>query len=194
MLEKLMEIIDKEVVNSLEEYRKMKLNMVGTNPKGRSRQTEKEIPDYLHAGILTAMQMKLQAIELRKKAEELDKEANDTLMPNMIVAAVKTITLDNIGQVTYREGRKNSSKWPEADLKAEALIMGFKAEDIRQAWPEKVDPKEKLMELGYGEKRVKELWKAVEVVPKQEKGDPTIAFTPWKTYQEKVSKINAKKN
>lgn len=179
MLDKLMQIIDNEVASTLEEYRSKNIPMVGTNPKGRSTSTEKEIPEFLRAGIITAAQMRLQAIELRKKADALEEKANSTLLPNMVVAAVKTITLDGIGQVQYKEGRKNSPKYPEDELKKQALVMGFSAEDIRQAWPEKVDAKEKLVELGYEEKKVKELWKTVEVPPKQEKGDPSIAFVPW---------------
>lgn len=192
MLEKLMTLINQEITNTLEDYRNKKIEMVGTNPKGKSIHIEKKIPDYLCAGILTAAQMRLQAIELRKKADQLETDANNTLMPNMIVAAVKTITLEGIGQVVYREGSKNKPKYPEDELKAQALAMSFKAEDIKQAWPGKVNPQEKLRELGYDDKKIKELWKAVEIPPKQEKGDPTIAFTPWENMKIRRGDVDEK--
>ena len=185
MLDSLMQLIDEEISKALEAYKSSEIKMVGTNPKGRSITVEKEIPEYLQPGIATGIQMRLQAVELYKKAEEMETKANDLLMPNLVVAAVKTITLDNIGQITYKEGRRNSSTYPVDRIKAEGLVLGFTADDIAKAFPAKVDPKAVLKELGYTDKQIKELWLAAEKKPDKEKGDPSLSFTTWEKYLDK---------
>jgi hypothetical protein len=192
VLNNLLGIIDEEVKNTLEEYEKKGVPMIGTLPKGKGRVVEKEIPAYLKAGVASAMAMRLQAIELRKKADELEDLANNTLAPNMIVAEVKTITVEGLGQATYKEGRVNKPTYPVDKIKENALAQGFKAEDINQAFPEKVDPKAKFKELGYEDKKIKELWKSAEKPPIKEKGDPTVTFMCWENYVDKLTKTSKK--